>query len=97
MSILTDARAVIADEEHWTQGRSARDAHGVLVSPQSDKARRWCMSGAMIKAGTTGDDSSEWGALKRQCAGVVPIFNDTHTHEEVLAAFDRAIAEEQKS
>lgn len=102
--LLIDARAVIEDEANWTQGDTSRNAEGNYVTVDSAFAVSFCAYGAVCKAG--GYSSFEFDvpahiqeahdALVR-AAGIsdrgVGNFNDTHTHEEVLAVFDKAIEE----
>jgi len=98
---LVSARAKIAKPEDWTQDALARNAlgHG-LYSSHDHAAVCWCALGAIRAAG--GKHSLEVFAAVNHFARVndiidIPAWNDSVTHEEVLAAFDRAIeAERQK-
>ena len=90
------ARKLITTPENWTQGEYARDAKGKgLFRAQDASAVCWCAQGAIRKVyGEESDNLPAIGALK----SVVDFpwsftsFNDGHTHAEVLAAFDEAIA-----
>jgi hypothetical protein len=50
VDILRAARALIADERHFTRYRMARTADDVPVSPAARTAERWCAFGAIIRA-----------------------------------------------
>lgn len=52
--ILIDARALIADKEHWTQDEQAQDQDGGSCEPTDKQAYCWCAQGALIRA--YGDD-----------------------------------------
>lgn len=89
--ILTAARALIAEPERWTQGAYARDAAGVPVDDSAETAICWCASGALFKfSSLPGADRAR--SAVASIVGPIPDFNDHHTHAEVLAAFDKAIA-----
>lgn len=91
--ILKDARALIADEKNWTQDKVARDRRGYSVSPESRRAVCFCAIGALRKT-CVDDDSLIYARDVLRDVAKIPIteFNDTHTHAEVIALFDRAIA-----
>ncbi len=104
LEILTEARELISDPERWLQGRTAADARGVDVAPNSPKAVCWCSLGALAKvidvnsSGLlTGHENANDALCEMANAmSVVPsvwIFNDAHTHDQVLAAWDQAIAD----
>jgi hypothetical protein len=106
--VLVAARALIARPEAWTQGALARTVENGVASSVGDFATCWCAEGAVVKVG--GDEI--WHEVEggrclyeqtldalRVAAGGIAIhrFNDTHSHADVLAAFDRAIAAESTS
>jgi hypothetical protein len=92
--VLKQARALISDEANWGQHLFARNADGDIVAPEDEDACRFCALGALIRAGQVGNHHRLAAlALSIETGGeAVNIFNDTHTHAEVLAAFDAAIA-----
>jgi hypothetical protein len=99
VEILKAARDLIADETKWTQGCSAKDAKGEYVSPLSVEAVCFCAIGAVSKVSGQPAfvaDKSEPARYLWEVIGVrdqfVFEFNDTHTHPEVIALFDKAIA-----
>ncbi len=96
--ILRAARELIADERHWTTNVLARDAGGCLTMVASDDATCFCAVGALLKATGRSGITAARRAIE-DAAGIersrVFEWNDTHTHAEVLAAFDRAIATEE--
>ena len=81
--LLIRARKLIDDPKHWGQGHFAKNG-------------RLCGSGALLGAGFEGSflGNPAYEAL-RKAAGTKKqfcIWNDAHTHAEVLDVYDRAIA-----
>jgi len=81
--ILIRARKLIQDPKNWIQEHFYHNG-------------AYCGSGALIAAGLTGAFSGNpaYESLRKAAKTNEQFctFNDTHTHAEVLAAFDRAIA-----
>lgn len=97
--VLTKARALIADENRWTQGKYARDALGEEAEPFEAGAVCFCALGAIAHVADLEPEHDLPGEqiLKEEAyfadgSLCVPMFNDKHTHAEVLDLFDRAIA-----
>lgn len=87
LDILIEGRALIDTPDKWTQGSYF----------EGDKR---CSDGALRKAcwGATNTFNVYYLAyirLAHAMGSSVCGFNDTHTHAEVLAAFDQAIAAER--
>jgi len=98
LETLKAARDLISDPARWTQGEYARDADGIVIRPWSKNATCFCAYGAIQRFTETEDAVSEADFfLKKTCTEKfqldVVTLNDTHTHAEVLALFDAAIAE----
>lgn len=94
LEILQKARATIALPENWTQGAYARNKQGAACSALNKTARCWCASGALHKAWQGNYSVLYVDALNilGRVAGMSIIdYNDRHTHEELLAVFDKAI------
>lgn len=93
-SALRGVRDLITDPSRWTTRAGARDAEGYPTYWMDPDATCWCALGAIAK--TIGDRSAIADAathyLARFASPNLVKFNDTHTHAEVLALFDRAIA-----
>lgn len=91
--VLVKARELISDPKHWNQRYFALKADGGFTSSSSPDAICWCASGAINKI--CGPDlmlvNSAYNALN-EVMGNVPDYNDNSPHEDVLAAFDIAIA-----
>jgi hypothetical protein len=87
--VLVAARALIENPEDWRKGAyRTRDADGHVLAR--------CACGALQDASRpkrAGQSSAAYQALKAAMGGDVCEWNDDHTHAEVLAAFDKAIAE----
>lgn len=95
LQTLIDGRALIATPESWTQGVAARDVNGVPIDPLSEGAVCFCTSGALqaVTPYTIPAAQFLWKALDAimgQPWGPIG-YNDTHTHAEVLAVWDKAI------
>lgn len=96
--ILTAARDLIAEEDRWTQGTSARDSEGNEVLFDNPKATCWCALAAISKASDdeTSEESDQATTLLRkvtlQRTGLyVSQFNDAYPHKVVIQAFNEAI------
>lgn len=89
--ILIEAKKLIDTPERWLTGVFARTAGGKSVNPLSPDACRFCSIGAVWRIIGYRDGLHEIGLFSAM-GGDVYHFNDTHTHGEVMAAFDRAIA-----
>jgi hypothetical protein len=83
--ILIKARKLIEDPENWIQGRFYHEG-------------AYCGVGALVAAGaSTSEQPLESHPAYTRLLKVLnypsfTVFNDTHTHTEVLEIFDRAIA-----
>ncbi len=100
LEALEAARKLLTPEESWIKGLLAADANGGGVcDPWLPEACKWCSTGAIL-AITRGWDDAYGGAIEaltREMRMGVAIFNDTHTHADVLRAFDAAIAKEKEA
>ena len=103
--ILLEARQLLSDPSRWTKGAPARNAQLETVGSTSEAAFCFCAIGAIRRTlwVNPGRDTEERRELEdvasqalRESIGRPDIsrWNDdpARTHEEVLAAFDRAIA-----
>lgn len=111
LSVLRDARALIATSERWTKGAYAKTAAGMDCGVHDPGATCFCAHGAVLKAATWAQLQVGAGArhaldavlpaMRGEAGGAptqyAPFFNDAPetTHADVLAAFDRAIAREE--
>lgn len=92
LQTLIAARELISEESRWTQGQYARDSAGHGSSPMSKTAVCFCSEGAILRVTREPNDVVLADRLLRKATGEPTyVFNDTRTHTEVLAAFDRAI------
>lgn len=92
LEILKAARELISVPERWTQGAAARHKNGNVIGWNTANASCWCSTGAVMKCGLHHADSALSLLAEVTSVGSVPYYNDTHTHAEVLAMFDRAIS-----
>lgn len=101
LEILTRARALIADPNHWMQQdySGVRDSEGTLIAVPAiyPGANCFCSIGAVHRVDNKPsiamtEESEALKFLEIVMGGLVSIYNDSHTHAEVLAKFDEAIA-----
>jgi hypothetical protein len=100
--ILTAARKLIENPENWTKGTWALDPGNNKVPYTSDLANCFCAEGAirrtvMASFGRADIYVSDLERMVRDAGDrtcrSLSEFNYSHDHAEVLAAFDKAIAE----
>jgi hypothetical protein len=98
LDVLKKARALLGEGPHrWTKGSLARTADGELCYPEDAGATCFCAMGAMaFVTGTSWRGGADGyvearDVVERVVDGSIARFNDTHTYEEVLALFDKAI------
>lgn len=95
LTLLKKARHLISKEENWTKFAFAKDANGVETASKGNDAICWCSIGAMRKFVGLDFCTDALGelmlAMPEDCRQSVGAFNDSHTHAEVLALFDKAI------
>lgn len=89
--ILIEARALISDPKRWTQGSWAKNARGWDVFYNDPSAVCFCASSALRRSCNLLELETAWGILAREMDGGVAPFNDSHTHAEVMDAFQKAI------
>jgi hypothetical protein len=101
IEVLKAARELISDPAHWTQEDFAKDVFGLPVEPLYHRAVCFCALGALAKAYNLDPheiDHSEAAYAIADAVNIgvdyIPEFNDDHSHAEILAAFDAAIARE---
>jgi hypothetical protein len=92
-ALLIRARGFM--ERGWCKGRQAVDESGKWVESTSKQAVAWCAYGALVAAGLVPGHP----ALTRLFdamggVGVIPFNDRQETVEPVLAAFDRALADQ---
>ena len=107
---LKAAKEIIATPEKWCREYYAMDATGACISALSEEAVCFCALGALQRVCIVDlDKCNDYGALYADTASVlyraiknsikkfcdVASFNDTATHADVIAMFDRAIAAEE--
>lgn len=91
--ILRGAKSKL--EQGFTQGAFARNANGNLVVERHKDAVCWSSEGAILAVTGSFHSPETYAAIKllrRAMQGPVKPFNDSHTKEEILEAFDKAIA-----
>jgi hypothetical protein len=93
-AVLTQAISFISKPETWAREGVAFDAHGNEVKPTSERAKRFCMVGAIQKVSCSAEDYGSAIRLVRAQCGKQSIFefNDGHGHKAVLKCMRRAVA-----
>ena len=102
VEVLEQAKALIINPKNWLQGTSAIDQQGNNVTPKDKTAICWCALGAI--GAVCGTERPRGVGRKTvrlldKASGVSSpnlnrdsaYYNDTHSHDEVMAMFDRAI------
>lgn len=104
LTILKGTRELLSVESRWTQKLYARRADGSGASVTSPFASCWCLVGAADKValdlkGYVGllDDVLDSLRAEIGVGESLTRFNDSHSHAEVLALLDRAIAKVEAS
>jgi len=105
IEVLQYARTLLERPDGWTQGVGARDASGEPVSPYDPRACRFCLFGALERAGkVVGDRDALHAAYALVCAVLGFRFpseslflidwNDIpgRSQRDILELLDRAIA-----
>lgn len=96
--ILRAAKEKISDPARWCKFVCAVDADGRARDPEDAHAAQWCAYGAVGWASPCTPDCARAFDLLKGVApnGCVAALNDTGTHADVMAMFDRAIALAEK-
>lgn len=93
LETLKAAKEKIAEPQHWTVGALSRDRSDFPVSPASCSiACKWCAEGALASVAPGFAHEAAWKILRDQIDVPLHIYNDSHTHTQVLELFDKAIA-----
>lgn len=95
--LLIKAKVVIENPGHWTQGAYAHAERGGERRWSMDEdATCFCSLGALSRVTHEMPNSSYFHATRYlETAMLMPVsvFNDSHTHGQVMAAWDKAIEE----
>ena len=98
LETLKAARELISDPAKWTQSLFARDKDGKRIDPQSKDAVCFSIERFNVGCKTLSEvEGHPDNVCERLFRTNVISFNDSHTHPEVLALFDAAIAELERS
>jgi hypothetical protein len=96
--LLIQAKALITDPEHWTQGVYARThKDGQDTNSYHPEAVCFCSLGALHRVTKDPLTFEAYYMAKRRLSKAmghqsIAGFNDTHPHAEVMVAWDEAIA-----
>lgn len=104
IELLQRVRKRIRDPKRWTQNAIARNYSGAPVWPENQSAVCWCVVGAIVREVYESGERDWYTADKiadilhhnQMRRSSLIDFNDSHTHEEVLAIIDRAIQEVER-
>lgn len=99
LEVLRKARELISKPEHWTRHKYARDVRGLPAPVHDEAAFCFCALGALRKVNNKHSDfcrpATVLASALPESITSVSVFNDTRTHAEVLALFDKAICMEE--
>lgn len=98
---LQQVREIIFNEQQWTQHSLARNAERKKTLPTDPEATCYCLIGAIVKVSHPDVD------LERrliECihinsdfkVGNLSLYNDSHTHSEIISLLDITIRNEQR-
>lgn len=93
--ILKAGLALIRDKAHWTQHAAARNKYRKTVDATNPDACSWCSYGALLK--TTNDTDASMYDIESYLyqavayTGSYIFFNDTRSHADVVAMWEKAI------
>lgn len=92
-SVLSQALSIIVNPAAWAQEAVAVDRRGNEVKPSDERAKRFCMVGALQRVpSSSGDYGAAVLALRKACGDQsIFQFNDTHGHKAVVRVMKRAI------
>jgi hypothetical protein len=97
--ILARARRLIGEPRRWTRYAAARDSRGSRCAPNDDRAARYCVYGALLRAAfeLTGNNRRAEVLARAAENEIRPDeriskFNDSHSHRAVLRLIDEALA-----
>jgi len=102
IGVLRDARDLISPPGCWSQVAYARSSDGVSVGVSDPRAACWCLRGAVQRVAPT--RRAEIHALvillthiefvsRKKSDAQIGLYNDTHSHLEVIAVLSRAISD----
>ena len=94
LETLEAARKLITPEEAWlTGGRTTRTAGGEFCTFSYPGAASFCAMMAINRVSPEDREHKKavFGLMDKVCGMPFDTYNDTHTHKQVLAAFDAAI------
>jgi len=95
--IISDAKKLIEDPEHWVQYTMAHDSQGNTVDPEDKEAVSFCSVGALYN--TISPREKEFyraihylNDASRELTGILVVSaNDTCSHRSIMRIFDNAI------
>lgn len=95
-SLFLKAFSLIQDEKHWTQFRIARNSSGEECLAENPNSVCWCSVGALCKVAFLYNFSSSEVDITLSIFRKYLIdekqlseYNDTHTHKEVIALWEK--------
>lgn len=102
--ILSQAKELILDPNHWTITYLARTSDGRPAQPKSSEAAQFCAIGALMRAAdisvydthdnyTKGYMDAAIALARGAHSQPISYINDIEGHEAVLKLYDRAIEE----
>ena len=96
---LLQIRSLLSDPVRWSKGAPARNAQGYSIGAQDPTATCYCVVGATYKVAQGKVDGTVYLAAieklrqTQDVALAIGLYNDSLTHQQLLAWIDRAIKE----
>lgn len=98
LEVLKAGRNLISDPQKWVQGTYAKNIDGWPIYGNNAAAVCFCSIGAVqhVTGMCHNIETETVCEVLSNAAGMhIAYYNDAHSHEEVLAVWDRAIAAEE--
>ena len=96
--MMKEVLELLRDPKHWTRWELARNAKGETVDALHEDASQWCLAGALHKCGVVGETNKDEAEFREfveskprgglNMGHSITLFNDTHTHPEVIALIE---------
>lgn len=82
-------KELLKNPESWTRGTYAKDAKGEGVMSRDAKAVCWCLLGALYRCYPDNTVAISQALTDGAKSSNLAVWNDNHTHAEVLALVEK--------
>ena len=97
VQFLKQVRQLIATPKAWCQCHLALTRFGIRTAINDPNAETWCLVGAMVKVNDPNPSDACYIKASQMLQQLTPnncglsVYNDSHSHTEVIALLDKAI------